>query len=261
MRLSVITDEISQDLDRALVVCGELGLREVELREVGGSSVVRLDRAELAGISRAFRSGGFSCPVIASPFLKTPPHQVDWDVLERSFEAAHALDAGMVRTFSWLRQAEPSGLNNRLVEVLAEAHARTLAAGLTLALENEHACTIATGAEARPLLDSLPGLGLIWDPGNEAMAGSRPFPGGYEAVRDRVLHVHLKDVGGGAWVRIGSGEIDYGGQLRALADDGYSGCLSVETHYSLADGGREPATRECVAALRAIAGSVGVVLA
>jgi sugar phosphate isomerase/epimerase len=260
MRLAVISDEISTDLDTALDVCEELGVTVVELRQVGDDNVVWHDHGGLNRIRESLRAGGFTCPVIASPFMKTDPPDVQWEALERSFIAAHALGAGIVRTFGWLREENPEQRDDQLVEVLGEAWRRSAAAGLSLALENEHACNIATGQEARRILDRVPelGLGAIWDPGNQAILGSTPFPNGYEAVRERVMHVHVKDVRDRTWVKIGTGVIDYAGQLRALDADGYGGCLSVETHYRLRDGDREGATRENVAALREVAAAAGV---
>jgi sugar phosphate isomerase/epimerase len=260
VRLGVISDEISPDLDEALRVCGELGIHEVELRQVGDASVIWHDDASLGRIGDALRAGGFTCPAIGSPFLKTDAPQVRWDELERSFVASNAVGAGIVRTFSWLREENPKARDDELVEVLIEACRRTEAAGLVLALENEHACNIATGQEARRILERVPSLGVIWDPGNQAMLGLKPFPDGYDAVRERVLHVHVKDVRDGSWAKIGAGVIDYGGQLRALAADGYTGCISIETHYRLDDWDLEGATRETVAGLRERAAVAGVAL-
>jgi sugar phosphate isomerase/epimerase len=150
-----------------------------------------------------------------------------------------------------------------VVRALAEAVERAQDAGLELALENEHECNIGTGAEARWVLDLIPSpsFGLVWDPGNEAMMGSEPFPGGYSHVRGRVTHVHLKDVDDeGNWTKVGTGIIDYPGQLRALAEDGYAGVLSLETHYEIPGGGLEGATRESIAAIRALCEQAGVEL-
>ncbi len=147
--------------------------------------------------------------------------------------------------------------------MLAEAVERTQEAGLKLALENEHECNVGTGAEARPVLDLIPSpsFGLVWDPGNEAMMGSEPFPGGYSHVRGRVTHVHLKDVDDeGSWTKVGTGIIDYSGQLRALAEDAYAGALSLETHYEIPGGGLGGATRESIAAIRALCERAGVEL-
>jgi L-ribulose-5-phosphate 3-epimerase len=150
-----------------------------------------------------------------------------------------------------------------VAQLLAEAAERTQAAGLELALENEHECNVGTGTEVGWMLDRIPSpaFGAIWDPGNEAMLGSKPFPEGYGYVRGRVTHIHLKDVDEeGNWTKVGTGVIDYPGQLRALAEDGYEGVLSLETHYEVPGGGLEGATRESIAAIRTLCAQAGVEL-
>jgi L-ribulose-5-phosphate 3-epimerase len=280
VRLSVITDEISQDLDRALGVCEDLGIRTVELRAVGDANIVQHERGSLQRIKAILEDGNFDVCAISSPFLKchlygdgTPPgamhsappasREQQWDVLERSLSVARLLGAPVVRAFSFWRVPDPASVREEVVRALTEAVERAQEAGLKLALENEHACNIGTGAEAGWVLDriSSPSFGLVWDPGNEAMMGSEPFPGGYSHVRGRVTHVHLKDVDDeGNWTKVGTGIIDYAGQLRALAEDGYAGVLSLETHYETPGGGSEGATRESVAAIRALCERAGVEL-
>jgi L-ribulose-5-phosphate 3-epimerase len=221
---------------------------------------------------------GFHVGAIASPFLKChlrsdgdpqgathfaapASREEQWDILERSFEVARLFEARLVRSFSFWRVHDPQDVRDEVAEVIAEAARRTGAAGLTLGIENEHACNLATGAETRWVLDRVPtpALGVIWDPGNEAVMGSEPFPGGYDQVRDRVIHVHLKDADeSGNWTEMGTGVIDYAGQFRALTRDGYEGLLSLETHYELPDGGAEKATRESLAAIRSLCKEAGI---
>lgn len=279
MRLSIITDEISQDFQKALRVCRDLQVNTVELRRVEGEEIVFHDAASLARLRSLLRDQGLRACCIASPFLKCPLwHETalkassqeqarEWDILRRSFEVAHLLGAPLVRTFSFLHIPAPEAARPVILEVLAEAARRTEAAGLKLALENEHACTIATGEEAGWFLRQLPRdtFGVIWDPGNEAYVGSEPFPSGYQHVRGRVLHVHVKDTTflnerQRSFVKMGVGSIDYVGQFRALAADGYTGTLSLETHYQHPQGGREQATRESFAALRQMLQEAGVTL-
>jgi L-ribulose-5-phosphate 3-epimerase len=280
MRLCVITDEISQDLAHALDVCEDEGVSTVELRAVGGANVVSHDDDSLEEIEALLDRRGFRVGAIASPFLKCHLHgdgapegathfaapasrEEQWEILDRSFEVARLLGARIVRSFSFWRVPDPSGVRDEVAEVISEAAWRTGAAGLILGLENEHACNVATGAETRWVLDRAPSpaLGAIWDPGNEAIMTSKPFPGGYEQVRGRVAHVHLKDVDAdGNWTRIGAGVIDYPGQFRAFVRDGYDGLLSLETHYGLPDGGVEEATRESLAAIRDLCEEAGIKL-
>lgn len=52
-------------------------------------------------------------------------------------------------------------------------------------------------------------------------------------MRRLVRHVHFKDAmrdPGGEAQFVLQGEIDWAGQIQALADDGYDGYISVETH-------------------------------
>ena len=96
---------------------------------------------------------------------------------------------------------------------------------MTLALENEHDCSVATSAEVRAALDAAasPDLRVIWDPGNAAMVDRGSFTGlgGLEAIYDRVAHVHLKDVtASGSWVRIGDVSSTSRCPLRYLQDTG-----------------------------------------
>jgi L-ribulose-5-phosphate 3-epimerase len=279
VRLSVITDEISQDLERALEVCEDLELRTVELRAVGDHNIVSHDQSSLQRIKSTLDARGFDVCAFSSPFLKChlydgspqgathyaapASREEQWDVLERSLSVACLLGAPVVRAFSFWRVPNPRSVREEVVQTLIEATERTQEAGLMLALENEHTCNVGTGAEAGWVLEHIPArsFGVIWDPGNEAKMGSKPFPDGYSYVRDRVIHVHLKDVDGeGNWTKVGTGVIDFRGQLRALADDGYRGVLSLETHYESADNGLEGATRESVVAIRALCEQAGVEL-
>jgi L-ribulose-5-phosphate 3-epimerase len=278
MRLCIVTDEISQDLAHALDVCEDEGVSTVELRAVDGANIVSHDDDSLEKIKAMIDGRGFRVGGIASPFLKCHLHgdgapqgathfaapasrEEQWGILERSFEVAHLFGAPLVRTFSFWRLPDPEAVREEVAEVIAEAAERTGAAGLTLGIENEHACNLATGAETRRVLDRVPSpaLGVIWDPGNEAVMDSEPFPGGYEQVRDRMVNVHLKDADeNGNWTKMGTGIIDYAGQFRALADDGYAGLLSLETHYEAPDGGAERATRESLAAIRELCEVAGI---
>jgi L-ribulose-5-phosphate 3-epimerase len=278
MRLCIVTDEISQDLAYALDVCEDEGVSTVELRAVDEANIVSHDDDSLEKIKAMIGGRSFRVGAIASPFLKCHIHgdgdpqgathfaasasrEEQWGILERSFEVAHLLGAPLVRTFSFWRVPDPEDVRDEVAGVIAEAARRTEAAGLTLGIENEHACNLATGAETRWVLDRVPSpaLGVIWDPGNEAVMDSEPFPGGYDQVRDRVVHIHLKDADeNGNWTKMGTGIIDYRGQFRALAEDGYAGLLSLETHYEAPDGGAEKATRESLAAIREFCEGAGI---
>lgn len=259
MHLSIVTDEITQDFVRAVEVCADLNIDTIELRQINGNNIVYHDMDSLRQIRSLIQQRGLRVCAIASPFLKVPlwldeagkvKHDEEaeqWRILQRSFELAEWFGAPLVRTFSFMRVPDPTCVRDFVLDVIGQAVKRTEMAGLKLVIENEHACNIATGAEADWLLQRIPSssFGITWDPGNEAAVGSHPFPEGYQHVRGRVLHMHVKDVDEQQrWAIIGQGTIDYVGQFRALAADGYDGMLSIETHYVHPEGGKERATYE-----------------
>lgn len=271
--LAVISDEISADLPHALDVCHELGISAVELRVVGSRNVVELSDEQIADISRLLREREMSVVAIASPFLKCDywgddeqQHQEQLSILRRSIAIAREVDTPVVRAFNFWRQDEPTDLYDVALTALEEATAICRDSGVLLGLENEHACTAATGQEAAWFLDRVPGttLGAIWDPGNEAVVGSNPYPAGYHHIRSRIHHIHLKDAAiahDPTFVVMGEGEIDYVGQFRALAEAGYEGAMSLETHIGTTQAEKEAASRACIPAIRAIAEGADLSLA
>ena len=269
MQLSAITDEISQDLELALRVCESLGIETLELRTIDGVQLVEHDAATVRRIGSAIRGGGFGCAVIDTPFLKVAPvgeavSEAEWTTFRRGLELAAELGATTVRVFSGARPDPPPATARWTADVLARAGELAADTGVRVALEIEWECAVATRDEAADVLAAMPadGLGIVWDPGNEGrFTGAATPPDGDAAVRERIVHVHVKDVdGGGEWTQVGSGLVDWRGELRRLAADGYDGLLSLETHYSLPDGGLAAATRESAAALRELAADVGIAL-
>ncbi len=271
MRLAAITDEISQDLDTALRVCESLGVSTVELRTVEGAQLVEHDAAAVRRIGSAIRGGGFGCAVVDTPFLKTAPvgeqvSEAEWTTVRRGVELAAELGAGIVRVFGGARPPSAAGTAHArwTADALARAADLASAAGVRLALEIEWECAVATRDEAAEVIGAMPadGIGIVWDPGNEARLASAAPPDGVDpTVAERIVHVHVKDVDPrGAWTRVGDGLVDWGAELRTLAAAGYDGLLSLETHYQLAQGGLPAATRESAAALRAIAAEEGIAL-
>jgi sugar phosphate isomerase/epimerase len=264
MRLSAITDEISPDLDTALRTCESLDIATVELRFVGEENVVRQEESSWRRIRSALDAGGFRCAAIDTPFLKTPLSEVDWTDLELGLAAAAAFDAPLVRVFSGLRVDDRAGALSQAADILAAAARRCSAAGRWLVLEIEFVCNVATSDEAVELLALLPSgvLGLVWDPGNESRFHGRPTdPTEVSTLTEHIWHVHVKDVDtGGAWLPAGAGIVDWAGQLAALQTAGYQGCLSLETHYELPQGGAAAATAQAAAALRTLAVQAGIEL-
>lgn len=273
MRLSVITDELSGDLESALDACARLGLSEVELRTLGGRSVLALEDEELLAAAELVRSRGLIICALATPIFKcslpgapAPAGALhgaaamatiddSWRLLDRALEVAAKLEIPLVRAFSFWRVPEPAGVFEDVVEALAEALSRARGTGVELALENEHDCNVATAAETRALLERLPELRVIWDPANHVRGGGPPEDAALAGFEERIAHVHLKDVDpAGSWVCVGDGLVRYDVVFERLARSGYEGAFSFETHCTTG-GSVEAATRRSLRALDTLVGA------
>jgi len=274
MKLSVITDEISQDLEHAVRVMQEYGVTGAELRGLWNVNIADIDDATARRAKNLLDANGIKVSSIASPFYKCdlfeesteakgPMHLAtprdlseQIDVLHRCIDLAHFFETPIIRVFSfWKRGELTPEIEKRIIDSYAEPVKIAEQEGIILALENEHSCYLGTGAEVARVAQAVdsPHLRICWDPGNALCAGETPYPDGYEAVRDLVAHVHVKDGvledGKVRFVVVGEGAIDYAGQFDALRCDGYTGWISLETHARI-DGDAERASRLCLQALR-----------
>ena len=270
--LGIITDELSQNLDEALAFISSYKLQWCELREVWGQNVIGLAQAGLDRAKHLLVQHNIRVSSVASPIFKwnlpsmpakdglgrdfaTAYTENDAErLLERAFDIANFFGTHHVRIFSYWRVAAPEKAFSLVRDRLSEAAELAGKNGITLLLENEHACNIGTGAELGCLLREVnsPSLRGIWDPGNSFALGETPYPDGYEHVKGLFPHMHIKDArrnGEFQWVPVGSGSIDYRGQFEALRWEDYDGTISLETHYRRPDGNKIESTRESLEGL------------
>jgi len=284
-KLSILTDEISQDFGHALeVAADEFGLGWIELRELWNKNVTALDAKQVEEAQRLIERHKLRVSAIASPLFK-----VDWPgapvsqystqrdqfgadftfkqqetVLERVLELARAFKTDRVRCFDFWRLENQAPYRAAIDSKLREAAAKAGKQKVTLVLENEYACNTATGAEAARTLEAVrsPHLKLTWDPGNAAFRGEKAYPDGYSRLpKNRIGHVHCKDAlrkpdGSYEWAAMGQGLIDWIGQFRALKRDGYRGTVTLETHWRGA-GTPEASSRQSWAGMKKLLQDAG----
>lgn len=284
MKVGIFSDGVSQDFEYALEVIKELRVRYVELRSMWGKNLMDLSSNELKRVKKLIEKKSLKVSDIASPVFKCHLREEGKDkptgdthlfqeenytehlkTLEHSFLLAKMFGTNIVRVFSFWREGD---LTEEILEEIVERFKvptrRAEEENVILALENEFSCSIRTGKEVRQFLDRISSrnLGVAWDPGGAYMGGEMPYSYGYNLIKDRIVHVHIKGVGKdekGKHIRqpIGKGEVDYQAQIQALKEDNYQGVISLENHYIPKSGSVEDGTRESFATLRSILESLG----
>jgi sugar phosphate isomerase/epimerase len=285
-KVSVLSDEISQDFGRALEVASrEFDLGYVDLREIDKKNIMSWDAKEVAEARRLLEKFQVRVACIASPIFKA-----DWpgapkskyspagaefgasfsfsqqdELLERAFELAKAFNTDRIRIFDFWRLEDQAPYRKDMDEKVRAAAVKAGKRGLTLVIENEMACNTATGTESARLLNAIqePALELNWDPGNASHRDEIPYPDGYAKIpKGRIGHVHCKDAVRGAdgktweWAAMGRGVIDWAGQFRALKQDGYKRAVTLETHWK-GGGTPEESSRQSFAGMKQLLQKAG----
>lgn len=257
--IAAITDEYSPDLATALDAMVETGMTGAELRVLWGKNILDLSDDELKKTRDMLQERNLKVISIASPILKCVlPGSPDIDtrfqhdvfaskhtfddqprLAERAFAIAKFMGAPIVRVFSYWRTVQPEKCFDGIVKALDGLSTQAAADGITIGIENEHACNISTAADTAKVLAVLPhdNLKVVWDPANCLISGQDPFPEGYRQLPpSRIGHVHIKDCTVGAdhkyvFGPVGTRSVDWKGQIAALKADGYPGYISLETHW------------------------------
>jgi sugar phosphate isomerase/epimerase len=249
-----------------------VGMTGAELRLISGRNMIDLDDREVDRVRAAVEARGMRVVSLASPLLKcvlpdAPPldTRIEHDVFgspytfadqprltTRAFEIAERTGAGIIRVFSYWRTVEPERCFAAAASALHELAEEAAKRGVVIGLENEQACNAGTGDEAARLLALVdhPALKALWDPANASILGETPYPDGYRRLPPaRIAHVHAKDCivsnHKPTWGAVGEMGVDWKGQIGALRRDGYTGWISLETHWTGPNGDKFEASTIC----------------
>lgn len=278
MKLGVITDGISTDLEHALQVMNETGIEYAELQFIWDKEIGDQDEQELQKIKDLIEKHKVTVPCISRhnfvglPVMTTETgdeaYQKHMGGLKRCISIAKELDVGLVRIMSCRKEMIIFGYNGaekwvastgaweKLLKLMEAPVQLAEDEGITLAVETGNNAMITSGWLGKKLIDDLGtnNLKIIWDIPNTLYCTDVPYPDAYEEIKDYIGHIHIKDCQADiarATVRfcpLGEGDMapyieDIAG---ALKRDGYSGVISLESVYRPDNGTFEDGYRECL---------------
>ena len=279
MKLGVICDGISRDLDHALTVMNEFDLEYAELQFVWDKEVGDHDAQEISKIKDLLEKYNkpVSClsrHVFAGLTTQNKPGDADHtrhiDALKRVIDMAHQLGSPLVRIMTSKKEQILWGHNgaekwnvakgawDSLPPLIAPAVELARAEGVQLVVETGNGTMVNSNYTACKLIDELDAkdvLKVLWDPGNNCWCHELAYPDGFETVKDGYLgHLHIKDVlvdtpKATLEVReMGTGQLAplFAPMAQALRDNNYDGVISFESVYHTGDGDFENGFRKCI---------------
>ena len=249
IKLGITTDEIDDDVLTAARFLQEHKLKWAEVRNIWGPYNTSQPMEKVREANRILDEHGIKVSIEGTGFFKIPlppdtPEgrqklDAQWTLLETAKERAKAFGTDKLRIFTFMLgkgETKSDQAYDRIWELTREAARR--AKGFRLAVENIGGGYVSTGAEAALMFKNVKeaNIGLTWDPNNAGESGEQSFPDGYRKLDPaRIFHVHLRDYkhqdGKVVWAKVGDGEFDNLGQIRAMLKDGYKDTFTLETHW------------------------------
>jgi len=271
MQLSGFTDEAGKDLETQIKATKELGWTSLSARTVNGTNLHELPEEDFARVADRLDEAGIAVVEFGSLIGNwakpiTSDFAITLGEIERAIPRMQRLGTKQIRIMSYAMQ--PWGEDQHDAERfrrLREITQRFADAGLQAIHEN---CQNYGGFSAEHtlrLIEEVPGLKLVFDTGNPVFTRDRSKPEPhpwqdalefYRAVKDHVVHVHIKDclnppegsTEPEAYTMPGEGQGRLLETLQELKADGYSGGYAIEPHvatvFHVTDG-QEPDWQQC----------------
>jgi len=217
MKLGVITDGISRDLEHALKVMNETELEYAELQFVWDKEIGDQTPDEIQKIKALVQQYNVKVPIITrhnfggllivATELEDEAYKNDMQGLKRCIKIAKELGTDMVRIMSFRKEMIIFGANgaekwvastgswDKLLKLLEGPVRLAEDEGITLAVETGNNAMITSGWLGKKLIDDLgtKNLKIIWDIPNTLYCTEIPYPDAYEEIRDHIGHIHIKD--------------------------------------------------------------------
>lgn len=278
MKLGVITDGISRDLEHAFKVMNETGIKYGDLQFVWDKEIGDQTPEEVQKIKDLLTKYNIQVPCITRHnfvgmlVMNTEPedeaYQNHFNGLKRCIKIAKELGTNMVRIMSFRKEMIIFGKNgaekwvastgswDKLLKLLEAPLQLAEDEGITLAVETGNNAMITSGWLGRKLIDDMgsKNLKLIWDIPNTLYCTEVPYPDAYEEIKDVLAHIHVKDCKSNIsratvqFCALGKGDMaPYLEDIaNALKRDNYKGFISLESVYHPGNGSYEDGYRECL---------------
>ncbi len=279
MKLGVICDGISRDLEHAFQVMTEFDLEYAELQFVWDKEVGDHDNTEISKIKELLDKyqkpvSCLSRHIFAGLTTQSRAGDADhtrhMEALKRVIDMAHQLDVPLVRIMTSKKEQILWGLNgaeqwnvakgawDSLPPLIAPAVELARKEAVQLVVETGNGTMVNSNYTAVKLIDALDAkdvLKILWDPANNCWCHERAFPEGFETAKDGYIgHIHIKDVQvdtpkATLEVRpMGAGQLGplFAPLAEALRALPYEGVISFESVYHPGNGNFEEGFRQSI---------------
>ena len=234
-RISIVSDEISEDFIDASLFANNFDIKNFEIRKFTEGRIPDISASTLRELLDKKNHFNYTYTLISPGFFKhcvsdynNTNHQIK--KIHDCIDLAKILEVKFISVFTFKRNSRVSKIPEEIYAPLCKLKDLCESNSLTLLLENSPNCWADT-AENLLSVANQTGIDVNWDPGNSLASGHQ----NHQLHLDRLLpitkNIHLKnwapDVG---YCSILSGAYDLASEINYFLDNQYPGYLCIEHH-------------------------------
>ena len=256
----------------------EFGLKYAELQFLWNKEIGDLDATELRTVKHLLEAHDMQVPCISrhnfvgldvqETSISDAGYQQQLDAFKRCIDTAHTLNCPLIRIMGFRKEmvlfgsggAEhwnvAAGAWDSFIGLVKPAVDLATNEGITVAIETGNGGMVNSAYLGAKLIDSVQSTSLqvLWDPANCLFCNEVAFPEGYQAIRNCVAHIHIKDTlayperATLEQREYGTGGLasDFVSIAKALYKDNYQGVISFESVYQPENGSFEDGFRTSI---------------
>ena len=238
--IGAFADEAGGRVDEQIAAMLDNGVKHLEARMVDGKNFINCTVEEARAIKAKLDANNLRVWSIGSPLGKInidDPMEPHLDKLKHTLELADIMGSECIRMFSFFipEGDDPAIYRDEVMERLSRMVEVANGSGVKLCHENEKGIYGDIASHCKDILDSVPGLGGIFDPANFIQCGQDTLEA-WALLADRINYFHVKDcLADGKVVPCGKG-IGHVPEIlkKFIAAGGQQ--LTVEPHLTVFDG-------------------------
>ena len=224
-----------RSLDEILDLCAQFGFTRLEIRGIGGVLDNRLipdfSAEKIDETVKKFNSAGVAPLVLGTScsFHEKENFENALNEGRAAVMTAAALGTRGIRVFGNNLGKNPAESTQRVIDGISTLCKTAHENDVDILLEvHGDFNTVKTLMPVVSALKNEKHFGLIWDICHTQKTYGENWREFYDAFREHIRHVHIKDVRGDELVLTGDGEIPIKNIVSHMISDGYSGAFSLE---------------------------------
>lgn len=287
MKLGVLCDGISRDVEHAFQVMNETGIEYAAFQNLWDKEVCEHSPAEEKKLKElvdrynikvsCITRHNFTHFRVMETDIKSLDYRREIDIFKKSIELAHSFGTRNVRVMVCKKEVNIWGKggadywlarNNeawdRFLDIYREPLEIAEKEDIDLLAETSNDGMLTSGYLHRKFVRDLgsPRMKTLWDPANSIVGGDTPFPDGYEMVKDSLAELHIKDIRSDRvrstveFCKLGHGTLAQylDGIADSLRRDNFQGVVTMESVFRPEGGSFEDGYRACLPMFKEVFG-------